>query len=234
MAAEPFLDEREGEPPVRGFLHRARDASGAVRLRSGQDVLVLTHGAGGNCRAPMLVALAESFAAAGVTVLRYDLPFRQARPSGPPSPAWAARDQEGIRRAVTVMKQRHAGRVFGGGQSYGGRQTTMMAAADASLMDGLLLLSYPLHPPGRPAHLRTGHFPDLRVPALFVSGTKDAFGSIEEINEAVKLIPARVQIVPVPGAPHGLLTKTNRTTLAASIVEMFESFFGRDGRPVPA
>ncbi len=218
MAAEPFVDEREGEPPVRGVLHRAADSSA--------DALVLTHGAGGNCRAPLLVALAESLAGAGVTVLRYELPFRQARASGPPSPAWAARDQEGIRLAVAAMKRVTPGKVFAGGQSYGGRQTTMVAATDPALVDGLLLLSYPLHAPGRPTQLRTGHFPNLRMPALFISGTNDAFGSIDEIEAAVKLIPARVEVVPVPGAPHGLLTKTNRQTLTLTIVERFKRFFG--------
>lgn len=217
-APEPFVDEREGEPPVRGFLHRAAHPCG--------DVLLLTHGASGTCDAAMLVALAESFAAVGVTVLRYDLPFRQARRSGPPSPAFAARDQQGIRRAVTLMKEQHPRRVFGGGQSYGGRQTTMAAAADPTLMDGLLLLSYPLHPPGRPTQRRTAHFPELRTPALFVSGTKDAFGSIDELEGGVKLIPAPVEIVPVPGASHGLLTKTNRDALAATVVERFQMFFG--------
>jgi hypothetical protein len=233
IAPEPFADEHDGEPSVRGFLHRAAHPSGALRLRSGQDVLVVTHGASGNCRGPMLVALAECFAAAGVTVLRYDLSFRQARASGPPSPASADRDQAGIRRAVVLMKERCertewgvGGRVFAGGQSYGGRQTTMVAAADPALVDGLLLLSYPLHPPGRPAQLRTGHFPDLRNPALFVSGTKDAFGSIDEIEAAVKLIPARVEIMPVEGAAHSLMTKGNRDTLAAMIVERFQMFFG--------
>ena len=67
----------------------------------------------------------------------------------------------------------------------------MLVAAEPSLVEGLLLLSYPLHPPGRPAQLRTAHFPSLRVPTLFVSGTKDTFGSIEELEGAIKLIPAR-------------------------------------------
>jgi len=186
---------------------------------------VLTHGASGNCRGPLLVALAESFAAAGVDALRYDLPFRQARASGPPSPAWAARDQLSAGRAVALMKGTHSGRVFAGGHSYGGRQTTMWAATKPGTVDGLLLTSYPLHPPGRPAQLRTGHFPELRAPALFVSGTNDAFASIEELEAAVKLIPARVEVVSVAGAGHGLVTKANKDALPAMIVECFQAFF---------
>ena len=82
------------------------------------------------------------------------------------------------------------GRVFAGGHSYGGRQSTMAAAERAGMADGLLLLSYPLHPPKRPEQKRTAHFPQLRTPALFVHGTADPFGSIEDLREAVALIPA--------------------------------------------
>ncbi len=154
--AEPFVDETPGEAPVRGFLHRGANG--------GAGFLVLTHGAGGNCGAPLLVALAEKFAVSGLTVLRCDLPYRQRRPRGAPSPSDAKADQAGLRRAVDLMKQRFKGGAFLGGSSYGGRQASMLVAAEPSLVEGLLLLSYPLHPPGRPAQLRTAHFPSLRCP----------------------------------------------------------------------
>ena len=167
---------------MRGFLHRA--------AKAGEGFLVLTHGAGGNCGAPLLVVLAEKFAISGSTVLRCDLPYRQRRPRGAPSPADAKTDQAGLRRAVDLMKHQFEGRAFLGGSSYGGRQASMLVAAEPSLVEGLLLLSYPLHPPGRPAQLRTAHFPNLTTPTLFVSGTRDTFGSIEELEGAIKLIPA--------------------------------------------
>jgi predicted alpha/beta-hydrolase family hydrolase len=158
-------------------------------------------------------------------MLRCDLPFRQARPKGPPSPSSANRDQEGLRRAILLLKEQFAGRIFLGGQSYGGRQATMLAATEPSLVAGLLLLSYPLHPPGRPAQLRTPHFPSLRTPALFVSGTRDAFGSIAELEAAIKLISAPTKLVPVEGAGHGLLTKANREELPKAIVGAFMDTF---------
>jgi predicted alpha/beta-hydrolase family hydrolase len=166
--------------------------------------LVLTHGAGGNCRAPLLVAVAEAFCAAGVYVLRYDLPFRQRRPFGPPSPATAAADREGLREAVQSMRARVGGPVYLGGHSYGGRQATMLAAENPGLVEGLLLLSYPLHPPKKPAQLRTSHFSNLRTPAMFVHGTRDDFGSIEEMRAALELIPAATTLVPIEGAGHDL------------------------------
>ncbi len=80
----------------------------------------------------------------------------------------------------------------------------MAAAEDPKLADALLLLSYPLHPPGKPEKLRTEHFPNLQTPAMFVHGTRDSFGTIEELTEAIKLIPARTELVAVDKAPHGL------------------------------
>ena len=195
---------------MRGFLHRAED--------TGAGFIVLTHGAGGNCNAPLLVALADKFAAAGISALRCDLPFRQRRPHGPPSPSDAKHDQDGLRRAVELMKQQFAGRAFLGGVSYGGRQASMLVATEPTLVEGLLLLSYPLHPPGRPAQLRTAHFPSLRTPVLFVSGTRDAFGSIEELEGAIKLIPAPTKLVPIEGAGHSLLQKSNREELPETVV----------------
>ena len=181
---------------VRGTLHRPDHPGG--------DAIVLTHGAGSNSNAPLLVRLADALAEAGYLVLRYDLPFRQARPSGSPFPAGQAKDREGVGRAVQEARTMAKGRVFAGGHSYGGRQTSMAAAEHSDLADGLLLLSYPLHPPRRPEQLRTGHFPQLMTPSLFVHGTSDPFGSLEEMGSALQLIPGRHAILTVEGAGHDL------------------------------
>ena len=123
-------------PGVSGFLHVPASPSG--------DVLILTHGAAENCQSTLLVALATTSCESGLTVLRCDLPFRQSHPHGPPPFRSADRDQQGLRHAVWAMK-RTSGRVFLGGHSYGGHQATMLAVAEPGLVDGLLLLSYPLH-----------------------------------------------------------------------------------------
>jgi hypothetical protein len=101
----------------------------------------------------------------------------------------------------------------------------MLAASEPSLVSGLLLLSYPLHPPGRLAQLRTEHFPNLRNPALFVSGTKDAFGSIEELESTIQLIPATTRLIQVADAGHSLLTNRNRESLPRTIVDAFVEMF---------
>jgi predicted alpha/beta-hydrolase family hydrolase len=211
-----IIDNTTGEPPVRGMLH---SASGSP------DFLVLTHGASGNMNAALLVALADEFAQAGISVLRCDLPYRQTRPHGPPSPATAKGDQEGLRRAVTLMKDRFRGRAFLGGSSYGGRQASLLVALQPGLVKGLLLLSYPLHPPGKPAQLRTAHFPNVQTPSLFVSGTKDAFGSIDELKAAIELIPARTELVPIAGAAHGLSNAGRAKAVAGITKQKFLDFF---------
>ena len=165
---------------VRGFLHRPDSGNGLG--------LVLTHGAGANCTAPLLVAVANAFRDAGYLVLRCDLPFRQRRAFGPPSPATAAADRAGLHEACEFMRTIAGGRVYLGGHSYGGRQATMLAADEPGVADALLLLSYPLHPPNKPTQLRTGHLPGLRTPALFVHGTKDPFGTIAEMEAALRFI----------------------------------------------
>ncbi len=205
-----------GEQGVRGFLHEPDGASG--------DGLVLTHGAGANCHSPLLVTVAEAFCDAGLTVLRYDLPFRQERPKGPPVRS-AERDQQGIALAVEWMKGKASGKVFAGGHSYGGRQTTMIAAARPELADGLLLLSYPLHPPKAPKQMRTGHFPEMRTPALFVHGARDGFGSEHEMAVALKLIPVRTRLVIVEGAGHDLVSKKNGRHVEQTVIAAFREMF---------
>jgi len=207
------------DPPVRGFLHRPANPSG--------DGLVITHGAGGNCLGPFLVALAEALADAGVIALRCDLPFRQARSFGPPRPGDAANDRQGLKNAVAALRKLAPGRLFLGGSSYGGRQASMLCAEEPDVASGLLLLSYPLHPPGKPQQLRTQHLPKLQIPVLFVQGTRDPFGSIEEMASAVKLIPAKTKLLPVEGVGHdlGFGGKKRQAALPTTVVSEFKGFF---------
>jgi predicted alpha/beta-hydrolase family hydrolase len=213
------------DPFVRGLLHQPTSANGSG--------LVLTHGAGSNCKAPLLIALAETFAETGFTVLRCDLPYRQDRPYGPPGPGDAKRDRAGLKNALAAVRNLATGKVFLGGHSYGGRQASMLCAElsedelskdDSQLPAGLLLLSYPLHPPRKPEQLRTQHLFHLRTPTLFVHGTRDPFGSIVEIEQALKLIPAKTKLLPVEGAGHdlGFKGKARRQELPQEILSEFQ------------
>src|SRR5271169_5377076 len=99
------------DPKVRGYLH--------LPATPNNDGLVLSHGAGSNAQSPLLIALAETFSAAGYSVLRCDLPYRQSRSFGPPGPGDAVRDRAGLKNALQAMKKMISGRLFLGGHSYG-------------------------------------------------------------------------------------------------------------------
>lgn len=105
----------------------------------------------------------------------------------------------------------------------------MLAAEQPAIADGLLLLSYPLHPPGRPDDLRTAHFPGLRTPALFVHGTRDGFGTIEEMTGALGLIPARTTLFQIKGAGHELLSKKVEQSLPSTVLKAFQRCFASKG-----
>jgi uncharacterized protein len=251
----PFFDNAL-DPAVRGFLHSPQSPN--------DHTLILTHGAGGNCNAPLLVALADIFSERGYTVLRCDLPYRQAKPFGPPFPGQAEHDRAGLRNAVEALRnhltfsqvsaQRRganlghranpstgsgrvlghravsnesSGKIFLGGHSYGGRQSTILCADEPDLVCGLLLLSYPLHPPRKPDQLRTAHLPNLRTPSLFVHGTRDPFGSFEEMEKALALIPAKHELLEVEGAGHdlGFKGKQQAPDLPGKVFDRFDSLF---------
>ena len=141
--------------------------------------LVLAHGAGGPMDSPFMTNVATGIAA-GVRVVRFEFPYMEARRrggrSGPPDPEPVLR-----RRWVDVIAQLGGGaRLVIGGKSLGGRIASLVA--DETGARGLVCLGYPFHPPGRPERLRTAHLQDLRTPALLVQGTRDPFGSREEVR----------------------------------------------------
>ncbi|MEP6714610.1 MAG: alpha/beta fold hydrolase [Terriglobia bacterium] len=208
------------DPAGHKFLHQPKETAAVGGV-------VLTHGAGANCHAPLLITVAEALCAHGFYVLRYDLPFRRQRPKGPPHPSGAEADRAGLAEAVAGMREIVQGPVFLGGHSYGGRQASMLAAAQPDLVAGLLLLSYPLHPPGKPEQPRTAHFPELRTPALFVHGAKDEFGTEAEMKAALAMIPASTALMMIAGAGHDL--KHGKFDLAAMIASFTSPSFVSHG-----
>jgi uncharacterized protein len=219
MRDSELFSDASVEPAIRGYLQRPDKANG--------DGLILSHGAGSNAQAPLLVAIAEEFARAGFTVLRCDLPYRQAKSYGPPGPGDAAKDRAGLKNSVLALRKIAPGRIFLGGHSYGGRQSTMLCAEQPGIAEGLLLLSYPLHPPRKPGQLRTQHLPDLHTPCLFVEGTRDPFGTVEEMEKAIQLIPAKTRLLKVEGAGHdlGFKKKMGGKALAETVRTAFLEFF---------
>ena len=173
-------------------------------------VVALTHGAGGNRESALLQQVCDEWARRGWLAVRYTLPYRRRRPSGPPSGS-AATDRAGIVEAIAVCRGLADGPLIAGGHSYGGRQTSMVVAADEASpieVDLLTLFSYPVHPPGKPERPRTEHLPDIRVPTVFIHGASDPFGTPREVSEAAAMIAAPTEVVEIAGARHDLRSRT--------------------------
>lgn len=172
----------------------------------GPSTLLLAPGAGADRTQAQLVAIDEALTDKGLVVDRMDFPYRRAGRRAPDRPpvllaavheaASALLDRTGVRPE----------RLFLGGRSMGGRICSM-AVADGLPAAGLVLVSYPLHPPGRPEKQpeRTRHFPKVQVPCLFVSGTRDAFGSPAELEAATTTLRGPVTHVWLDGGDHGLV-----------------------------
>lgn len=163
--------------------------------------LLLTPGAGSDRDHHTLVAIEE--AVAPLPVCRVDFPYRR---EGRKAPDRAPKLVAAVVEAVGDLIGRTGvapERVVLGGRSMGGRICSM-AVAEGLASKGLVLISYPLHPPGKPERLRVEHFPRLNLPCLFISGTRDPFGTPEELTAAVEAIPGPVTIEWIEGARHDL------------------------------
>lgn len=175
--------------------------------------LLLTPGAGADRTQPSLVAIDEALSAKRIVVERMDFPYRLAGRRAPDRPpVLLAAVQAGAAALAQRAKCRPASIALGG-RSMGGRICSM-AVADGLPAAALVLISYPLHPPGKPDQLRTDHFPAIEVPCLFVSGTRDAFGTPEELTKATKAIKGAVTHVWIEGGDHGLRRKDAQVTEA--------------------
>jgi len=170
-------------------------------------VVVLTHGAGGNRESPLLQQVCGEWARRGWLAVRYNLPYRRRRPTGPPSGS-AAGDRAGIVEAITLCRGLADGPLIVGGHSYGGRQTSMVIAANEAQANVLMLFSYPVHPPGKPERPRTEHLPNITAPTVFTHGTSDPFGTPAEVRDAAAMITAPTEVVEIVGARHDLRSKS--------------------------
>jgi len=165
--------------------------------------MLLAPGAGAGSDQPALVAIDRAVTAAGLTVERVDFPYRLAGRSRPDQPAVL---EETIRTAARSLADRlgvDTGALLLGGRSMGGRICSQVVAGGLPAA-GLVLISYPLHPPGRPDKPRTAHLGGISVPCLFISGTRDAFGTPDELTAATAAIPGPVTHIWTEGGDHSL------------------------------
>ena len=169
-----------------------------------KPTLLMYPGAGSDCTHPSLVAIGNVLRGSA-SVNCFDFPYRR---EGRRAPDRAPKLMASIRDDLAGFSRRR-GPVVMGGRSMGGRMTTMVAA-DADLggpvarLAGLICICYPLHPPGKPDKLRVEHLPDIHVPCLFISGTRDPFGLPDELEEWTSTIPAPVEHMWIEGGRHDL------------------------------
>jgi uncharacterized protein len=169
------------------------------RSDSPAAAMVVGHGAGTGQKSPFMVRTAEGLAARGIATATFDFPYITA---GRHVPDRAPVLEQAWREAIARAQQEMAGLpLFIGGKSMGGRISSHVAAQGIEGVSGLVFLGYPLHPPGKPEQRRDAHLPAVREPMLFVQGTRDAFGSADEIRA---LLPGlqRATLHEVPAGDH--------------------------------
>jgi predicted alpha/beta-hydrolase family hydrolase len=198
-----------------------------VAGRSGGSVLLFP-GAGTDASHPSLVAIERALSPRACR--RADFPYRRAGRRAPDRPPVL---MAAVREELAALP---AGPVVLGGRSMGGRMCSMVAAgadgiAPPPQVAGLVLVCYPLHPPGRPDRLRVEHLADIGVPSLFVSGTKDPFGSPAELERWTATIPSTVTHVWLDGKGHDL--KGADIAVAEAVVSFTNALLGEPRRPRP-
>jgi uncharacterized protein len=189
--------------------------------------LLLAPGAGADRNQPALVAIDQAATAEGIAVARMDFPYRKAGRKAPDRPPVLIDAVLTEAAALCARAGLNAREIVLGGRSMGGRMCSL-AVAGGLPARGLVLISYPLHPPGRPDQLRTDHFPKLDVPCLFVSGRRDAFGTTQELEAATASIPGPVTHHWIEGRDHGMRGADAEVT---AIVMSWLQQLATEGRP---
>ena len=216
MAASTELRIRVGEQG---------SVSGLLLCPEGARCLyVLAHGAGAGMRHAFLETIARRLAERGIATLRYQFPYMERRARRPDSPAVAAAT---VRAAVVEAARAAPGLpLVAGGKSFGGRMTST-AQADAPLpgVRGLAFLGFPLHPPGRPGEERAEHLVRVRVPVLFLQGTRDGFADLTLLRAVLKRLGDRATLLLVDGGDHSFrVPKRAGRTDADVMTELVSAF----------
>ncbi len=194
------MDSKESGLKI--VLADGQEVSGLLTLHaSPRAVLLLGHGAGAGMAHPFMAAVAAGLAQRGIACLRYQFLYMERGSKRPDTPAVA---QAAVRAAAAEAARRLPGLpLFAGGKSFGGRMTSQAQAADPLPgVCGLVFFGFPLHPPGKPGSERGQHLTDVKVPMLFVQGTRDEFAQLELLQAQVQLLGRRARLALLDHADH--------------------------------
>jgi predicted alpha/beta-hydrolase family hydrolase len=171
-----------------------------------------------------MVKVATALSTRGVDVVTFNFLYAEGKRRAPDRNDVL---EETWRAAIDAVRARGASRLFIGGKSMGGRIATQVAAQGGQALGGLVLLGYPLHPPGKPAQLRAAHLPHVPSPMLFVQGSRDAFGTPEELGPIVERLVNGSRLLVIEGGDHSLsLPKSSGQTLDATLGRVADEVTG--------
>lgn len=196
--------------------HAGRAGGDRSSLPADRAALILGHGAGAGQQSAFLVGFARALAALGIDTITFNFLYieqkRRVPDRGPVLESCYRSVIEHVRRDVDSARRS----LFIGGKSMGGRIATQVAAADSSLLlSGLVLLGYPLHPPGRPTQRRDAHLPAIKRPMLFVQGSRDTFGTPDELGPVLRALDPEPTLHVVEGGDHSF--KVSKASAQAAV-----------------
>jgi len=187
-------------------INETQSVSAVVYPASGRGragvTLILGHGAGAGQTSAFMVKYATELAARGIDVVTFNFFYMERGRGGPDPKDKLESCYRSVIETVRSHKTLRRNRLAIGGKSMGGRIASQMAAAGVGDLAGLVFLGYPLHPPGNPEKLRSSHLPDIKAPMLFVQGSRDTFGTPDELRPILKKLKGRAIIYEIAGGDH--------------------------------
>ena len=188
--------------------------------------LILAHGAGAGQQSPFMTSSARALAARGIVIGTFDFPYMAARRHVPDPAPVLERTWREVVQASTGIREFAGLPLYIGGKSMGGRIASQAAAANDLPISGLVFLGYPLHPPGKPQQKRDAHLPSIAAPMLFVQGTRDAFGTAEEIRALLPRLQ-QAELHEIEGGDHSFKVARRAPIGQAEVFERIHDLVAR-------
>ncbi len=212
MVNEPTSIEIMGKETVSAVL------SGPDQLGdSNKTGVIIAHGAANDMNNSLIVAVAESLARAGYTVLRFNFPYKEKGKKSPDTESTLIRTWQSAVAYLLKNERFPVDRVVAAGKSMGGRIASQMVAADQMAVEALIFLGYPLHAPGRTDKLRDSHLYEIKKQMLFFAGTKDPLCNIEKLREVLHRLPSQYDLEIVIGGDHSFKLPKSSSRSAESV-----------------